>query len=132
MTTETMVIPESPSPATRRPAMPAPAPGRSSLESSVIRVETINLDFFYGESQALFDVSLGVPEKSVTALIGPSGCGKSTFLRCLNRMNDLIPDTRVEGQVLLDGEDLYSSGVDVVALRRRVGMVFQKSSPFPK
>jgi phosphate transport system ATP-binding protein len=97
-----------------------------------VRVETIHLDFFYGGSQALFDVSLAIPEKSVTSLIGPSGCGKSTFLRCLNRMNDLIPDTRVEGQVLLDGEDLYAPGVDVVALRRRVGMVFQKSNPFPK
>ncbi|HEY3173855.1 MAG TPA: phosphate ABC transporter ATP-binding protein PstB [Thermoanaerobaculia bacterium] len=96
------------------------------------RVETVHLDFFYGKTQALFDVSLAVPEKSVTALIGPSGCGKSTFLRCLNRMNDLIPDTRVEGNVLLDGEDVYAGSVDVVALRRRVGLVFQKSNPFPK
>jgi phosphate transport system ATP-binding protein len=130
MTTETMTMPESPKLTAPQPAPPAPA--ASTVGSAVVRVETVHLDFFYDESQALFDVSLAVPEKSVTALIGPSGCGKSTFLRCLNRMNDLIPDTRVEGKVLLDGEDLYTSGVDVVALRRRVGMVFQKSNPFPK
>ncbi|MDQ6893252.1 MAG: phosphate ABC transporter ATP-binding protein PstB [Acidobacteriota bacterium] len=95
-------------------------------------METRKLDFFYGPKQALYEISLGIPEKSVTAFIGPSGCGKSTFLRCLNRMNDIIPDTRVEGEVLLDGEDIYRSGTDVVNLRRRVGMVFQKSNPFPK
>jgi len=95
-------------------------------------METLGLSFFYGSNQALHDVSLGIPEKSVSAFIGPSGCGKSTFLRCLNRMNDIIPDTRVEGQVLLDGNDIYGSGTDVVDLRRRVGMVFQKSNPFPK
>jgi phosphate transport system ATP-binding protein len=132
MTTETMTMPELPRVAAPRPAAPVPTPGPSAPASSVVRVEAVHLDFFYGDRQALFDVSLAVPEKSVSALIGPSGCGKSTFLRCLNRMNDLIPDTRVEGKVLLDGEDLYSSGVDVVALRRRVGMVFQKSNPFPK
>ncbi|HET7453178.1 MAG TPA: phosphate ABC transporter ATP-binding protein PstB [Thermoanaerobaculia bacterium] len=95
-------------------------------------MEARNLDFYYGESQALHGVSLAIPENSVTALIGPSGCGKSTFLRCLNRMNDIIPGTRVEGDVLLDGTDIYIGGVDVVDLRRRVGMVFQKSNPFPK
>jgi phosphate transport system ATP-binding protein len=131
MTTETMTMPEPPRVAAPRPAAPVPTP-EPSAASSVVRVEAVHLDFFYGDRQALFDVSLAVPEKSVSALIGPSGCGKSTFLRCLNRMNDLIPDTRVEGKVLLDGEDLYASGVDVVALRRRVGMVFQKSNPFPK
>jgi phosphate transport system ATP-binding protein len=115
-----------------RPTPPVPMAGSTSVESGVIRMQTVGLDFFYGKTQALFDVSLAVPEKSVTALIGPSGCGKSTFLRCLNRMNDLIPDTRVEGEVLLDGEDIYSGGMDVVALRRRVGLVFQKSNPFPK
>jgi phosphate transport system ATP-binding protein len=95
-------------------------------------MEARNVNFFYGEKQALFAVSLAIPEKSVTALIGPSGCGKSTFLRCLNRMNDIIPGTRVEGDVLLDGIDIYEGEVDVVDLRRRVGMVFQKSNPFPK
>ncbi|HEY6931308.1 MAG TPA: phosphate ABC transporter ATP-binding protein PstB [Thermoanaerobaculia bacterium] len=95
-------------------------------------METQKLRFFYGANQALHDISLKIPEKSVTAFIGPSGCGKSTYLRCLNRLNDIIPDTRVEGTVLLDGNDIYGPGVDVVDLRRRVGMVFQKSNPFPK
>jgi phosphate transport system ATP-binding protein len=90
------------------------------------------LDFFYGPSQALFNVSMQITDRRVTALIGPSGCGKSTFLRTLNRMNDIIDTTRVAGKVLIDGVDIYHSGVDVVDLRRRVGMVFQKSNPFPK
>jgi phosphate transport system ATP-binding protein len=105
-------------------------PGETS--ETVIRMEARNLDFFYGEAQALYGISLAIAENSVTALIGPSGCGKSTFLRCLNRMNDIIPGTRVEGGVLLDGTDIYKGSVDVVDLRRRVGMVFQKSNPFPK
>jgi phosphate transport system ATP-binding protein len=132
MTTETMTMPELSKLKAPQPTAPVPVTRSSSSASDVARVETVHLNFFYGRNQALFDVSLVVPEKSVTALIGPSGCGKSTFLRCLNRMNDLIPDTRVEGKVLLDGEDLYGPGVDVVALRRRVGLVFQKSNPFPK
>jgi phosphate transport system ATP-binding protein len=90
------------------------------------------MSFWYGSKQALFDISLVVPERSVTALIGPSGCGKSTFLRSLNRMNDLIEGTRVCGDVVLDGEDVYGKGVNLADLRRRVGMVFQKSNPFPK
>jgi phosphate transport system ATP-binding protein len=90
------------------------------------------LEFFYGAHRALEGIDLVVPERSVTALIGPSGCGKSTFLRCLNRMNDIIPNVRVKGAVLLDGEDVYAPGTDVVDLRRRVGMVFQRSNPFPK
>ncbi len=90
------------------------------------------VNFWYGEKQALFDISLAVPAQSVTALIGPSGCGKSTLLRLLNRMNDLIEDTRLTGKVELDGQDIYASGMNVVDLRRRVGMVFQKSNPFPK
>jgi phosphate transport system ATP-binding protein len=97
-----------------------------------IRMESKRLSFHYGPKQALWDITLQIPEKTVTAFIGPSGCGKSTFLRCLNRMNDIIPDTRVEGDVLLDGNDVYGSGTDIVDLRRRVGMVFQKSNPFPK
>lgn len=91
-----------------------------------------NLNFYYGSKQALFDVSIRIPERMITALIGPSGCGKSTFLRCLNRMNDTIPGTRVEGKILLDGEDIYRPGMDVVELRRRVGMVFQRPNPFPQ
>jgi phosphate transport system ATP-binding protein len=91
-----------------------------------------NLDFFYGDFKALEDISITINKNQVTALIGPSGCGKSTFLRCLNRMNDLIPGIRVEGTVQLDGEDIYAPNVDVVNLRRRVGMVFQKPNPFPK
>jgi phosphate transport system ATP-binding protein len=95
-------------------------------------MESKKLNFSYGPKQALWDISLQIPEKTVTAFIGPSGCGKSTYLRCLNRMNDIIPDTRVEGDVLLDGKDIYGAGMDIVDLRRRVGMVFQKSNPFPK
>src|SRR5262249_4875980 len=111
-------------------ATPSPAPATIFPSGSVIRMETRGLNFYYGAAQALYGVSLQVPEKSVTAFIGPSGCGKSTYLRCLNRMNDIIPDTRVEGDVLLDGNDIYGSGTDIVALRRRVGMVFQEFHPF--
>jgi phosphate transport system ATP-binding protein len=97
-----------------------------------VKIRTKNVDFFYGDNQVLFDVSLDIPEKSVTAFIGPSGCGKSTFLRMLNRMNDIIDGTRHTGDVLLEGSDVYDPSVDVVLLRKRVGMVFQKSTPFPK
>jgi phosphate transport system ATP-binding protein len=90
------------------------------------------MSFWYGDKQALFDVSLTIPERSVAALIGPSGCGKSTFLRALNRMNDLIEGTRLTGEALLDGQDIYDRNINLVDLRRRVGMVFQKSNPFPK
>jgi phosphate transport system ATP-binding protein len=96
------------------------------------KISVDHLNFFYGDKQALSDVSLLIPRHCVTALIGPSGCGKSTFLRCLNRMNDLIDGTRVEGEVLLEGRDILGPKVDVVELRKRVGMVFQKSNPFPK
>jgi len=89
------------------------------------------MNFFYGIQQALFDVNLQIRKNFITALIGPSGCGKSTFLRSLNRMNDLIPGTRVEGRVELDGESVYSEDMDVIRLRRRVGMIFQRSNPFP-
>jgi phosphate transport system ATP-binding protein len=97
-----------------------------------VKISVRDLNFYYGDSRALSDIAMDVPANRITALIGPSGCGKSTFLRCLNRMNETIPGTRVEGSVLLDGEDIYAPGVDVVAVRRRVGMVFQKSNPFPK
>ncbi len=95
-------------------------------------VEVENLNLWYGPSQALFDVRMEIPERQVTAFIGPSGCGKSTFLRCLNRLNDLIPGVRIQGKVRFHGEDIYAPGVDVIALRKRTGMVFQKSNPFPK
>jgi phosphate transport system ATP-binding protein len=93
---------------------------------------TRNMNFFYGDFKALEDINIDFEERQVTALIGPSGCGKSTYLRSLNRMNDIIPGTRVEGQVLLDDKPIYGSHVDVVEIRKRVGMVFQKPNPFPK
>ena len=96
------------------------------------KLEVRGFNFYYGENKVLHDVSLDIPEKKVTAFIGPSGCGKSTFLRSINRMNDIIPGTRVEGKIAMDGQDLYAPSVDVVSLRRKVGMVFQKSNPFPK
>jgi phosphate transport system ATP-binding protein len=96
------------------------------------KISAQGVSFWYGDKQALFDVSLEVPDRSVTALIGPSGCGKSTFLRLLNRMNDLIEGTRHTGSILLDGEEIYSRTINLAGLRRRVGMVFQKSNPFPK
>jgi phosphate transport system ATP-binding protein len=113
---------------------PAPVPAGSAPAHGPRnnKFQVSGLDFYYGANQALFDVNLTIPERSVTALIGPSGCGKSTFLRVLNRMNDIIEDTHVTGTVLLEGIDIYHSHVDVVALRKRVGMVFQKSTPFPK
>jgi phosphate transport system ATP-binding protein len=91
-----------------------------------------DLDFYYGSSKALSQINIDIEPHMVTALIGPSGCGKSTFLRCLNRMNDTIPGTRVEGKILLEGKDIYAEDMDVVALRQRVGMVFQKPNPFPQ
>lgn len=91
-----------------------------------------DLDFYYGKSKALSNIDLDILPQQVTALIGPSGCGKSTFLRCLNRMNDTISGTRVDGKILLNGEDIYSPSMDVVTLRQRVGMVFQKPNPFPQ
>jgi len=109
-------------------------PGSSALPrtADATKITVRHLNFFYAKVQALHDVSLEIPERIVMALIGPSGCGKSTFLRTLNRMNDVIPATRVSGEVLMDGRDIYEPGTDVVELRRKVGMVFQKSNPFPK
>lgn len=97
-----------------------------------VKISVEHLNFFYGAKKALTDISIGMKANEVTAFIGPSGCGKSTFLRTLNRMNDIIPGARVEGSVKIDGNDLYASGTDAVLLRRKVGMVFQKSNPFPK
>ncbi len=103
---------------------PAPAPNARAFEVK-------KLSIWYGEKQAIKDVSMEIPTKAVTAIIGPSGCGKSTFLRCLNRMHELVPRTRVEGEILFQGENLYAPGIDPAMIRRRVGMVFQKSNPFP-
>src|SRR5438128_1577293 len=122
-----------PAPLTTRIAVSeraAESPAATTVAAAKIAVR--NLNFYYGKTQALHDVSLEIPERIVMAFIGPSGCGKSTFLRTLNRMNDVIPGIRVNGEVVIDGRDIYVPGTDVVELRRRVGMVFQKSNPFPK
>ncbi|MHC1631915.1 MAG: phosphate ABC transporter ATP-binding protein PstB [Methanotrichaceae archaeon] len=95
------------------------------------KVETKNLNLWYGDNHALQDVSIGIPENKITALIGPSGCGKSTFIRCLNRMNDLVDNVRIEGEVILNDLNIYDKDIDVVELRKRIGMVFQKPNPFP-
>ena len=97
-----------------------------------IKIEVKDLSLYYGEKKALKEISLEIPRNKVTALIGPSGCGKSTFLRCINRMNDLIPDVKITGQMLVEGIDIYDKNVDVVNIRKKIGMVFQKSNPFPK
>ena len=96
------------------------------------KIDCQNIDVFYGEKQAIFDISLTIPDRAVTAFIGPSGCGKSTFLRCINRMNDTIDIARVSGKIIMDGADINSPEIDPVLLRARVGMVFQKPNPFPK
>ncbi len=101
-------------------------------DQNPVKVETKNLGLFYGKFEAVGDIDMAIKANQVTAIIGPSGCGKSTVLRCFNRMNDLVPNARVTGQVLLDGEDMYAAGIDVVDVRRRVGMVFQRPNPFPK
>ena len=118
----------------RRPEVATNRPHRtaSELAKAPVKLETSGVNFWYGAHHALHDISLNIPEHCVTALIGPSGCGKSTYLRCLNRMNDMIEHTRVEGKILLNGSSILGSRVDVVELRKQVGMVFQKSNPFPK
>jgi phosphate transport system ATP-binding protein len=120
--------PSMPPLATVRPRRGTPPPD----SQSPVAIDVDSLDFYYGEKQALQDITVQLRAKVVSAFIGPSGCGKSTFLRTLNRMNDIIPGTRVEGTVRIDGVDIYDPAIDVVGLRRRVGMVFQKSNPFPK
>jgi phosphate transport system ATP-binding protein len=109
-----------------------PSAAREPTAAAVAKIEVTGLSFYYGPRRALENITVKVRPNEVTALIGPSGCGKSTFLRSLNRMNDIVPGTRVEGLVSIDGQDIYAPSVDVVDLRRRVGMVFQKSNPFPK
>jgi len=103
-----------------------------SLADETVSLDVRNLNLYYGSDLALKNISLQIPAQRVTAFIGPSGCGKSTLLRCFNRMNDLIDSCRIEGEILLDGEDIYRRGIDVAELRRKVGMVFQKPNPFPK
>ena len=107
-------------------------PRKNLNPDAQIKIHIKSLNFYYGAKQALYEVSLPIREHQVTALIGPSGCGKSTFLRTLNRMNDLIPGTRTDGEALFDGENIYSKATDVVLLRQRIGMVFQRPNPFPK
>jgi phosphate transport system ATP-binding protein len=102
------------------------------MEKGKTKIQVDKLNFYYGANKALSDISISIAPNRVTGLIGPSGCGKSTFLRCLNRMNDIIPGTRAEGTIKLDGQNIYDPSMDVVELRCRVGMVFQKSNPFPK
>ncbi len=111
---------------------PELAKAKNDVDNEYCEVKVENLNFFYGSVQALFNVTIKVKEKRVAALIGPSGCGKSTFLRVLNRMNDLIPGTRLEGRVTIHGENIYTPETDVVNLRKKVGMVFQQPNPFPK
>src|SRR4051812_23142586 len=112
-------------------ARPAPL-SVAEQASRPCKIDVHGLKFYYGAKRALDNISIDIPANLVTAFIGPSGCGKSTFLRTLNRMNDIITGTRVEGEVRIDGQNIYGGGIDAVALRRRVGMVFQKSNPFPK
>ncbi|MFC5417104.1 phosphate ABC transporter ATP-binding protein PstB [Dongia soli] len=115
-------------------ALPMTAAGkeRRAPASEATKIHSKDVCVFYGQKQALFNVALDIPERQVTALIGPSGCGKSTYLRCLNRMNDVIEGCRVTGTIALDGENIYETKLDVVMLRARIGMVFQKPNPFPK
>jgi phosphate transport system ATP-binding protein len=131
-----IVTPPLVSPSTSLGAGPKAPPVRDPVATAASltppKIDVQQLSFYYGATRALQEITLQIHPNVVTAFIGPSGCGKSTFLRTLNRMNDIIPTTRVEGKALIDGEDIYAPGVDVVQLRRRVGMVFQKSNPFPK
>jgi phosphate transport system ATP-binding protein len=115
-----------------RPDVAASSADRAAVPPTPVKVQVEHLNFYYGAKRALADISMDIRANIVTAFIGPSGCGKSTFLRTLNRMNDIVAGTRVEGKVAIDGADIYAPGTDVVLLRRRVGMVFQKSNPFPK
>ena len=120
-------------PRTEEPIVARPQVARREAAAQTpVKVEAQHLNFYYGDKKALEDISIRIRANRVTAFIGPSGCGKSTFLRTLNRMNDIIPGTRVEGSVCVDGSDIYGAGTDVVALRQKIGMVFQKSNPFPK
>jgi phosphate transport system ATP-binding protein len=125
-------VEERPAVRVEAPAVPRKKEGALPVEQHELKMKASDVNLWYGEKQALFDVNLEMFDRSVTALIGPSGCGKSTFLRCLDRMNDVIEGVRITGDIRLDGEDIYSPRVDPVQLRARVGMVFQKPNPFPK
>lgn len=130
---ETFVQAPQPTAAALSPdAAPMPQHIQSQSSSPPLAIEADDFSFWYGGTRALNDITLHIPQKRVTAFIGPSGCGKSTFLRSINRMNDLIPGIRHDGEIRLNGESVYRPGLDVVQLRKRVGMVFQKSNPFPK
>jgi phosphate transport system ATP-binding protein len=115
-----------------RPTPTLQPPHHPPTQDTPVKIDVQRLNFYYGQKRALEDIGIEIRSNLVTAFIGPSGCGKSTFLRTLNRMNDIIPGARVEGTVLIEGQNTYAPGIDVVQLRRRVGMVFQKSNPFPK
>ncbi len=132
----TLTLAPSPAAPPAEPAVaPEPAAERDPALSPVIEkpiVEIDRLDLFYGTKQALKSISLAIPEKQITAFIGPSGCGKSTLLRCINRLNDLVDGVRIEGQIRFEGRNIFDPKVDINALRKRIGMVFQKSNPFPK
>lgn len=138
MTTQTANNNPGPAAARERPAVSASGARKVaerealSLADEISKIEVNHLNLYYGNDQALKDVNLIVPEKRVTAFIGPSGCGKSTLLRCFNRMNDLVDICRIEGEIIMDGKNIYDRDVDVAELRRSVGMVFQKPNPFPK
>jgi len=111
---------------------PVPPQSEKEAKAGEAKISVRHFDFFYGSVKVLHGINLDIPDQQVTALIGPSGCGKTTFIRSINRMNDIIPEARAKGTITIDGRDIYAPGTDVVALRRRVGMVFQKSNPFPK
>ena len=111
---------------------PATLPAPATAASPTTKIDVSGMDFYYGTNHVLHQITVSILSNQVTALIGPSGCGKSTFIRSLNRMNDIVPGARIEGSVRIDGQDIYASSVDVADLRRKVGMVFQKSNPFPK
>ena len=130
-TTESPETTESVTAMTGQTDTDTPTP-RAEAANKDVKVRAENLNLWYGQTQALHNLNLNIYDREVTAMIGPSGCGKSSFLRCLNRMNDLIPSVRINGEITLDGEDIYDPDVDVVQLRSNVGMVFQKPNPFPK
>ncbi len=133
-TTQAVEVTETPTPVSVPEAVDVVPGGTTITDASPesVKMKGANVDVFYGDKQALFDVNLDIGERQVTALIGPSGCGKSTFLRCLNRMNDTIDIARIQGKITLGAQDIYDPSIDVVELRARVGMIFQKPNPFPK